>query len=104
MPKSHPQYTAEFKRRIVELARAGRTPASLSREFGCVEKSIRNWLKQADLDEGRREDGLTSDERAELSALRRKVKVLEEEKEILSKAAAWFAQEAVPTPKRRSNS
>jgi transposase-like protein len=104
MPKTHPEYAAEFKKRIVELARAGRTPASLSREFGIAPKSVRNWRRQADIDEGRNGEGLTSDERAELSALRRKVKVLEEEKEILSKAAAWFAQEAAPTPKRRSNS
>lgn len=104
MPKTHPEYAVEFKKRIVELARAGRTAASLSREFGIAPKSVRNWLKLADVDEGRRDDGLTSDERAELSALRREVRVLREEKEILSKAAAWFAQEAAPTPKRRSNS
>ena len=104
MPKTKPEYPPEYKKRVVELARAGRTPASLAREFEVAPKSVRNWLKQADLDEGRRGDGLTTDERAELSALRRKVKVLEEEREILSKAAAWFAQEAAPTPKRRSNS
>lgn len=104
MPKTKPEYPPEYKKRVVELARAGRTPASLAREFEIAAKSVRNWLKQADLDEGRRGDGLTSDERAELSALRRKVKVLEEERDILSKAAAWFAQEAAPTPKRRSNS
>lgn len=104
MPRTKPEYPPEYRKRVVELARAGRTPASLAREFGIAPKSVRNWLKQADLDEGRRGDGLTTDERAELSALRRKVKVLEEEREILSKAAAWFAQEAAPTPKRRSNS
>lgn len=104
MPKSKPPYTVEFRRRIVELVRAGRSASSLAKEFGCTDRSIRIWVHRADLDEGRRSDGLRTDERAELSALRRKVKVLEEEREILSKAAAWFAQEAAPTPKRRSNS
>lgn len=59
---------------------------------------------QADLDEGVRKDGLTTDEKQELARLRREVKVLREERDILSKAAAWFAQEAAPTPKRRSDS
>lgn len=104
MPTPKPPYNKEFRRRMVELVRAGRTTRSLSEEFGCTDRSIRTWVHRADLDEGRRSDGLTTDERAELSALRRKVKVLEEEKEILSKAAAWFAQEAAATPKRRSNS
>jgi transposase len=104
MPKTKPEYPPEYKKRVVELARAGRTPASLSREFGIASKSVRNWLKQADIDEGRRDNGLTTDEKTELNALRRENKVLREEREILSKAAAWFAQEAAPTPKRRSNS
>lgn len=104
MPKTHPHYDEEFKRRVVELARAGRTPTSLSQEFGIAPKSVRNWLKQADIDEGRSSDVLTTDERAELSALRRKVKTLEEEREILSKAATWFAQKAAGAPKGRSNS
>lgn len=104
MPHTKTPYAEEYKKRIVELARAGRTPSSLAREFGCDAKSVRNWLKQADLNEGRRADGLTSDERAELSALRRKVKALEEEREILSKAATWFAQRADGASKKPSNS
>jgi len=66
--------------------------------------SIRNWVKRADLDDGRRTDGLTSDEREELNRLRRENRVLREEKEILKKAAAWFAQETNATPSRRSGS
>ena len=104
MPRTKPAYPPEYKRRVVELARAGRTPRSLAQEFGCDAKSVSNWLKQADIDEGRSGNGLTTDEKAELSALRRKVKVLEEEREILSKAATWFAQKAAGAPNRRSNS
>ena len=66
--------------------------------------TIRNWVKQADLDEGRRSDGLTTDEREELARLRREVKRLKMEREILAKAAAWFAQETDSLPPRDSSS
>ena len=82
--------------------RAGRTVSSLAREFEPTETTIRNWIAQADRDEGRRSDGLTTDERAELNQLRREVKALREEREILKKAAAWFAQESGATPRRPS--
>ena len=104
MPGNHPPYSREFKARIVELARAGRSQASLEKEFGVTTTTIRAWMKQRDLDQGARSDGLTSDEKQELSRLRREVKVLREERDILSKAAAWFAQEGVGAPKRRSDS
>jgi len=104
MPKSRPPYPPEYRRRIVELARAGRSIKQLARDFEPTEACIRNWIKQADLDDGRRSDGLTSDERAELTQLRREVRILREEKEILKKAAAWFAQETGATPSRRSSS
>jgi transposase len=91
-------------RRVVDLARAGRTLQSLAREFGVTATSIRNWLRQADLDEGRRQDGLTSEEKQELVRLRRENERLREEKIILGKAAAWFAQEAAPGRKKRSDS
>lgn len=104
MPGSHRPYTAEFRARIVELARSGRSQISLEKQFGVTATTIRSWLMQADLDEGVRKDGLTTDEKQELARLRREVKVLREERDILSKAAAWFAQEAAPTPKRRSDS
>src|SRR5215831_17938281 len=103
MPKSRSPYPPEYRRRIVDLARAGRPVWQLAREFEATGNSIRNWIKQADLDEGKRSDGLTTDERAELAQLRRENRILREEKEILKKAAAWFAQETGSTPSRRSS-
>ena len=104
MPRTHPPYAPEYRRRIIELARAGRSIDELAREFEPTAQSIRNWVAQADLDAGRRHDGLTSDERQELTRLRRENRVLREEREILSKAAAWFATETGSVPSRRSNS
>ena len=89
---------------MVDLVRAGRTPEELAREFEPTAESIRNWVKRADLDAGNRTDGLTSDERAELSRLRRENRQLKQEREILSKAAAWFAQETGTIPKKSSGS
>jgi transposase len=103
-PPVPPPYPLEFRRRIVELVRAGRTPASLAKEFEPSAQTIANWVKQADLDEGQRTDGLTSDERGELAQLRREVKTLREEREILKKFAAWSVQEANRTPPKRSGS
>jgi transposase len=104
MPKSRPPYDPEFRRRIIELARSGRLALSLSQEFGPTTASIRNWVRQADLDEGRSKDGLTTEEKEEVRRLRRENARLREERDILKKAAAWFAQEATSTPKRRSDS
>ena len=78
----------EFRRQMVELVRAGRGPEELAREFEPSARTIRNWVNQADLDEGRRQNGLTSEERAELRRLRRENRQLRLEREILSKAAA----------------
>jgi transposase len=89
MPKSHPPYAPEYRRRIIELARAGRSINELAREFERSANAIRYWLKQAGLDEGLRSDGLTTTERGELNRLRRENRVLREEREILAKAAAW---------------
>ena len=83
---------------MVELARAGRSPASLAREFDPSEQTIRNWVRQADLDEGRRSDGLTTDARRELRDLKREIKRLREERDILKRAAAWFARESGSIP------
>lgn len=82
--------------------RAGRTAASLAREFEPTETCIRNWIAQADRDAGLRNDGLTTEERKELNQLRRENRVLREERNILKKAAAWFAQETGATPRRSS--
>jgi transposase len=97
-------YTPEFRARILELLRAGRAISGLEKEFGVSEVSIRAWRKQHELDEGVRTDGATSDEKAELAKLRRENERLREERDILKKAAAWFAQEAESTLKRRSDS
>ena len=104
MPQSHRPYPPEYRRRIVELARAGRSINELAREFEPSANAIRTWVKQAGLEEGLRSDGLTTSEREELNRLRRENRVLREEREILAKAAAWFAQETGATPSRRSHS
>jgi transposase len=89
---------------MVELVRAGRSAKALAQEFEPSEQTIRNWVKQADLDNGRRTDGLTSDEQAELRRLRREVRQLKLEREILKKAAAWFARETKTLPEPDSSS
>jgi transposase len=104
MPQTHPPYPPEYRRRIIELARAGRSVNELAREFEPSANAIRKWVKEAGLDEGLRRDGLTTDERTELNQLRRENRVLREEREILAKAAAWFATETGTVPSRRSNS
>ena len=94
------RYPPEYKEQIVELVRAGRSPGSLAREFEPSEQTIRNWVKQADLDEGRRRDGLTTEARLKLLRLKREVKRLRMERDILKKAAAWFARESELDPQR----
>ncbi len=89
---------------MVELVRSGRTPGELAREFECSASVIRNWVRQADRDQGRREDGLTSAELEELRRLRRENRQLREEREILKKAAVWFARETGSAPGRSSGS
>ena len=98
------RYAPEYRRQMVELLRTGRSAESLAREFECSAQAIRNWARQADLDEGRRADGLTTAERDELRRLRRENRQLREEREILKKAAAWFARETGTVPGRSSNS
>ena len=89
MPRTHTPYAAEYRRRVVELARGGRSITALARVFEPTVETIRQWVKQAELDEGLRSDGLSTSEREELNRLRRENRVLREEREILSKAAAW---------------
>lgn len=104
MPRSRPPYAPEFREQMVELVRAGRSPEELSREFEPSAQTIRNWVKQSDLDLGVRTDGLTSDEREELRRLKRENKQLKLEREILKKAAAWFARESDSIPEGGSGS
>jgi transposase len=104
MPKSKPPYTPEFRRRMVELVRSGRQPEELAEKFEPSAQSIRNWVVQADRDDGRRADGLTSTERDELRRLQRENKTLREERDILKKAAAWFARETNSIPPKDSSS
>jgi transposase len=98
------RYTPEFKRQMVDLVGGGRTPASLAKEFGPSAWTIGLWVKQAARDAGKGDGGLTSAEREELVRLRRENRKLKEEREILSKAAAWFATESGATSKRSSGS
>jgi len=100
MPKSHPAYPAAFREQILELVRAGRTPEELAREFEPTAQTIHNWMAQAERDRGERTDGLTSAEQHEMKKLRRENRQLKLERDILSKAAAWFARETgtIPTP------
>lgn len=94
MPKSHPPYAAEFRQQMVELVRAGRSPTELAEEFGCSDQTIRNWVAQSAIDDGKPlpgKAGLTTAEREELVKLRRQVRQLQMERDILAKATAWFA-------------
>jgi transposase len=102
--KRRRRYPPEFKARLIELVRSGRSPAALAREFEPTAHAIRRWVQQADRDDGRREDGLTTDERTELQRLRRENVRLREEREILKKAAAWFARETGAITPESSNS
>jgi transposase len=104
MHRHRDPYPPEFRQQMVDLVRAGRTPEELSREFEPSAQAIRNWVRQSDLDCGRREDGLKSAELEELRRLRRENRQLREEREILAKAAAWFARETGSIPPESSNS
>lgn len=104
MAKRQPVYTAEFRRQMVDLVRAGRSPEELSREFEPTAQSIRNWVTQSARDAGRGDGGLRTAEREELTRLRRENRQLQLEREILSKAAAWFARETNVIPSKGSSS
>ena len=93
MPRTRPRYPEEFRREAVGLIRSGqRSLAGASKSLGVSQQTLRNWLKQADVDAGVAE-GVTGEEREELRRLRCEVRVLREEREILKKAAAFFAKE-----------
>ena len=107
MPKSRPPYSPEFRRQMVDLVHAGRDPDALAREFEPTGQSIRAWVAKASQKEGRHEAGaasLAGPERDELVRLRRENKQLRLERDILSKAAAWFARETDVIPPKGSDS
>ena len=98
MARFRTAYPPEFRRQMVELVRSGRTPEELAREFEPTAQSIWAWVRQAKRDGGKRHDGATSAEREELIRLRRENQRLRQERDILAKAAAWFAREGKATP------
>jgi transposase len=104
MRKKRPHYAPEFRRQMVELVRAGRSPAELENEFAPPALRTRRGGPRGPRDEGRRSDGLTTPEREELNRLRRENRQLKVEREILSKAAAWFARETNAIPSKGSSS
>jgi transposase len=95
MPRTRNPYPAEFREQMVALVRAGRSVESLAREYEPCAATIHEWVRQAAADDGDDPSNLTSEEREELRQLRREVKQLRQERDILSKAAAWFAQNDV---------
>ena len=103
MPRTRNPYPAEFRDQLIALARAGRSVEDLAREFEPCSATIHGWIKQADRDGGGRANGLTSEERDELRRLRRENRQLRQERDILAKAADWFAQSDM-TSSRSSSS
>jgi transposase len=93
VPKTRPAYPEDFRREAVELLRQGRTPGELAKALGVSPQTLRNWRRQDQLDHGERDDGVTSDEREELARLRRENTRLRQERDLLKRAAAFFATE-----------
>jgi transposase len=92
----HPRrsFTAEFKAEVVELIRQpGNTAGIVARDLNLTETAVRAWAKQADLDQGRRSDGLTSEQLSEMAQLRKELREAREERDILKRAVAFFARE-----------
>ncbi len=93
MPKTRPAYPEEFRREAVAMVRAGRAIPDVAEALGVSPQSLRNWVKRTQLDRHERDDGLTSPEREELQRLRRENKRLQQERDLLKRAAAFFAAE-----------
>ena len=93
MPKTRPAYPDEFRREAVQMLRAGRTPRELAESLGVSQQTLRDWRRQAQVDRFERDDGVTSDERDELRRLRRENVRLKQERDLLKRAAAFFAAE-----------
>ena len=104
MPRSRPAYPPEFRQKMVELVQAGRSPEETAKVFEPTAQTIRNWVARADDNGGKRPDLLTSSEREVLDKLRRELRRVKLEREILAKATAWFAREADTMPKKSSGS
>jgi len=104
MSRTRRGYPPEYRQQLVELVRSGRSPAELAREFEPTAQAIRNWVAQSERDAGRGDGGVTTPEREELNRLRRENRQLRLEREILSKAAAWFARETNAIPAKGSGS
>ena len=94
VPRTRPAYPPEFRREALELLRAGRSSRELAESFGVSEQTLRNWRRPDQLDRRERDDGLTTDERAELVRLRRENARLRQERDLLKRAAAFFATES----------
>ena len=94
MVRTRPPYPPEFRREALRLLRSGdRSPKQLAAELGCTEQTLRNWMRQDEADRGERSDVLSSEERKRLRELERENRVLRQEREILKRAAAFFARE-----------
>ena len=93
VPKTRPAYPEEFRREAVQMLRAGRTPRERAESLGVSEQTLRNWRRQDQVDRHERDDGLTTDEREELRRLRRENARLKQERDLLKRAAAFFAKE-----------
>jgi transposase len=91
VPRTRPAYPSEFRREAIELLRAGRTPAELSESLGVSQQTLRNWRRQDQVDRRERDDGVRTDERVELARLRRENLRLRQERDLLKRAAAFFA-------------
>jgi transposase len=93
-PRPRRSFTPEFKAEVVELVRQpGNTAGSVARDLNLTETAVRSWAKQADLDQGRRSDGLTSEQLSEMAQLRKELREAREERDILKRAVAFFARE-----------
>jgi transposase len=94
VPRTRPAYPESFRREAIELLRQGRSPGELSKALGCSPQTLRNWRRQDQLDRHERDDDVTTDERAELERLRRENTRLRQERDLLKRAAAFFATES----------
>lgn len=98
MAKTHPPYPPEFRSEAIRLVRSsGQPAAAIARRLEVSTETLRLWVRQAEIDDGVRHDGLTTEETEEVRRLRREVRTLREEREILVKAAAFFAKETTRT-------